>query len=265
VLGLRWWRTDEDARPLLERQVLRREAAGGAAGRAALARSGAGHRTVMPDRVREFLEAARLRGVRWTARALVRQLLFSYRQAYLFWSPLEETPDAGGPSLDHRPATRDDLDRLSVFEPYVGRGLMRRWLESEGTWVFLALDGDRPVAFLSNSTRPPSDPILPPLVLSQDQLWTNEVYVVPEYRRRHVSLGLRQHRNRLMRSLGFREVVSKVYADNQVSLKRMLKLLHPSARVRRVTCLRVLGLRWRWVDEDGRRLLEEHLARAERP
>jgi hypothetical protein len=219
---------------------------------------------MIPDSAREFLEGARLRGVRWAVRALVRRFLFSHRRAYLFWNQLTVLPEpVGDDSFEHRLATRADLDRLSVFEPYVTRSRMRRWLESEGTWVFLALDGDRPVAFDCISTAVARDAMLPPIVLAKNQTWTNEIYVAPEYRRRRVSLGLRQYRNRFMRKLGFVETVSKVDEDNHVSLKRTYHVLAPQGRIRRVSCLCVLGLRRRWIEEDGRRLLEDHLARSE--
>jgi hypothetical protein len=219
---------------------------------------------VSPSFLREVLETLRVRGVRWAARALARRL-FSYRQAFLFRSPLQRS-DAppGDDPFDYRLATSADLDRLGVFEPYVVRSRMRRWIESEGSWVFLALDGDRPVAFECNSTTPPPDPVLPPMALARDQAWMSEVYVVPEYRRRHVSLGLRLYRHRTMRTWGFVETLSKVDADNYVSLKHSLSILQPSSRVRRVSCLCVLGLRWWWTDEDARPLLERHVLRQER-
>jgi hypothetical protein len=212
---------------------------------------------------REFLEAARLRGAAWAARTLFRRFFFSHRRAYLLWIPLtvsdQPTADLG---FAHRLATRNDLDRLTVFEPYVPRSRMRRWLESESTWVFLALDGDRPVAFDCNSSAAPRDTILPPIVLAKHQAWTNELYVVPEYRRRHVSVGLRQYRNREMMGLGFTETVSKVDEDNYASLRRIYFILPPGARVQRIGCLCVLGARFHRVEEDGMRLLEDHLARA---
>jgi hypothetical protein len=67
-----------------------------------------------------------------------------------------------------------------------------------------------------------------------------------------------------VRAWGFGEIVSKVDADNYASLKRTSSLLGPGARVQRVTCLNVLGLRSRWVDKDARQTLEQHLARVER-
>jgi GNAT superfamily N-acetyltransferase len=220
--------------------------------------------------LREFFETTRLRGVRWAARTLRRRFLVSYRQAFLFRTPMvpeeassPETPVSDA-LLEFRLASPEDLDRLGVFQPYVARSRMRRWLETENTWVFLALDGDRPVAFECHSTALPPDSVLPPIVLTKAQVWLIEMYVVPEYRRRHVSMGLRQYRRRLMRTWGFEEAFSKIDADNYASLKRMLSLLRESSRVRRVTCLCVFGLRWWWIEEDARPQLEEHLRRLER-
>jgi hypothetical protein len=219
-------------------------------------------RAMIPSSVREFLEAMRLRGVRWAAWALFRRFVFSFRRAYLFWNPIPAVP-ASDHRFEHRLAERGDLDRLTVFEPYVVRSRMRRWLESEGTWVFLALDGDRPVAFECNSVAAASDPILPSIALARHQAWTDEIYVVPEYRRRHVSLGLRQYRSQVMQELGFTEVVSKVDEENYASLRRTYSVLARSGRVRRITCLCVLGVRWRWIEENGRQLLEARLARCD--
>jgi hypothetical protein len=232
------------------------------------ARTGAGRpgRPGAPNDLQEFLEAVRLRGVRWAARSLSRRFLFSYRQAFLFRGPLLplDATAEDAPPFEYRLATAGDLDRLAVFEPYVVRRRMRRWLESDGTWVFLALDGDRPVAFECTSTAPFPDPVLPPMTLAKDQVWMGEVYVVPEYRRRHVSRGLRQYRHRTLRGWGFVETLSKVDADNYVSLKHSLSILRLSSSVRRVSCLCLFGLRWWWTDEDARPLLEAHVLRQDR-
>lgn len=215
------------------------------------------------NRLREFLETARLRGACWTARALCRRLVYSCRRAYFFETPIEVPAEpTGDDPLEYRLATRDDLERLTVFQPYVVRSRLRAWLERDDTWVLLALDGGQPVAFYCYSAAPPArDAVLPPIRLAPNQVWIAEVYVRPEYRGRHVSLRIREHRNRLLRASGYEETVSKVDETNYPSLKRTAARLPPSARVQRVICLCVLGFRWRWVDEDARHLLEERVAR----
>jgi GNAT superfamily N-acetyltransferase len=215
-------------------------------------------RAGLADRVREFLDAARVRGAAWALRGLWSRYGVSCRRAYLFWHPVVVSADPpADEGFTYRLATIDDLDRLAVFEPYVTRTRMRRWLTSADTWVLVAYDGDQPVAFECDTTSLPPDPILPVRVLASHQVWVTDIYIVPHYRGRGVSHRMRERRTRLAHARGFTELGSKVDEDNAVSLRRTSAL---PGRVQHVTLLSALGLRRRRVVEDARALLAEHLA-----
>jgi GNAT superfamily N-acetyltransferase len=216
--------------------------------------------------LRIFVDAIRARGLRWAARALFRRYVFSLQRVFLCWDPLA-TPDEAGPpdpAITLRVAGPGDLETLRAFEPHVVRARFREWLERDDTWVVIAFDGDRPVGFRCSTTRLPRDPVLPPLALEPYQVWTPEIYVLPEYRRRHLSMRLRTHLDDILRRRGFSERVSKIDGDNYPQLKRKLTTLAPSARLHHVRCLCVLGLRWRWIDRDGGQALAREVSRLER-
>ena len=204
-----------------------------------------------------FVDAIRARGVRWATRALFRRFVFSRQEAFLCWDPLTPPAEAArpDPGITLRLAGPQDLEDLRAFEPYVVRARFRDWLERDDAWVVVAFDGERLVGFRCNTTRPPRDPSLPPVALEPHQVWTPEIYVSPDYRRRHVSLWLRTYADHLLHARGFSERVSRIDAENYPQLKRKLTTLTPATRLHHVRTVCALGLRWRRVDRDGRRAL----------
>lgn len=139
-------------------------------------------------------------------------------------------------------------------------GRLRRWLARDDTWVLVAFDRARPIGLYVFGRQPEPDPRLGPLRLASHQVWVHEVYVGPEERRSGVSLGLRRARTELLRSLGFSEVVGKIDRDNGPSLRRQARVQAPGGRVSYVTCVTLLGLRWRRVEVDARARFAAHVA-----
>lgn len=216
------------------------------------------------NQLRVFLEATRLRGIRWAVAALFGRFVFSRRALYVVYEPTrpaEEAIDEDG--ITFGLAAPEDLERLRVFEPYVVRSQFREWLGRPDTWVVVALDKDRPVGFRCDTSRSPRDRSIPRIALGRNQFWNPELYVLPEHRRHHLSLRLSAHADGLARARGFDERVFRMDAGNYPQLKRKLSTLLPGARVQHVRYLCVLRLCWRRVDPDGRRRLEEEVARLE--
>jgi GNAT superfamily N-acetyltransferase len=215
--------------------------------------------------LRVFVDAIRARGARWAALALFRRFVFSRRRMYIGSDPLGAWPPEAGPGdpeITFGLAGPADLEALCVFEPYVLRARLRDWLARDDTWVTVAFDGARPVALRCETLRPPRDPSLPRIELAPHQVWSEENYVLPEYRRRHVSARLRAHAERALKDRGFTERMFKIDAGNYPQLRR--RVSRPASRLHHVRSLCVLGIRWRWVDPDGRRALEREVAALER-
>jgi hypothetical protein len=113
-------------------------------------------------------------------------------------------------------------------------------------------------------------PALPPLSrirLTERQIWFEEMYVLPGYRRRHVSTQLRRYRERCLREWGYEEIVSGVRERNIPALQLIYAYNHTYnpgqlRRVERHTCLTVLGLSRVRVEGDALSVLEAHLRRA---
>ena len=155
---------------------------------------------------------------------------------------------------------------MAVFVPHRGRREFRHWLES-GNRLFLAFDGVVPVAYHCMSSDPPVIPPLSRIRLTERQVWFEEMYVLPEYRRRHVSTQLRRYRERCLRECGYEEIVSGVRERNISALQLIYAYNHTYnpgqlRRVERHTCLTVLGWSRVRVEEDALPILAAHLRRA---
>jgi GNAT superfamily N-acetyltransferase len=195
---------------------------------------------------------------------LWRRCVFSRRRAYLFWDsiPIVAEPPPGDAAFICRLAALEDLASLvRAFGSYARPTRLRRWLERDDCWVLVAFDGIRPIGFHALSRTVPEDPVLPPLRLAPNQIWIDEMFVRPEYRRRGVTLDLQVRRAALLRSLGYDEVGSKIDEDNGPSLRYNRLTLSTGARVQLLTAVCVLGWRWRRVTEDARSRFEEHVRR----
>jgi hypothetical protein len=96
------------------------------------------------------------------------------------------------------------------------------------------------------------------------------MYVLPGYRRRHVSTQLRRYRERCLREWGYEEIVSGVRERNLPALQLIIYAYNHTynpgqlRHVERHKCLTALGWSRVWVEEDGLPILEAHLRRAAR-
>ena len=218
--------------------------------------------------IRDLARLAWVKGWRRTARAAA-ESVFAYQSWYVFWTRLEPTIPAaatGGTEFTCRLATLADSSRVAVFAPHRGGRELRHWLES-GHRVFLALDGVAPIAYHCMTTDPPVVPPLCRIRLTERQLWFEEMYVLPGYRRRHVSTQLRRYRERCLREWGYEEIVSAVRERNLPALHLVYAYNHlynpgQLRRVERHTCLTVLGWSRVRVEGDALPILEAHLRRA---
>lgn len=167
------------------------------------------------------------------------RLIFRHHVWYLFSRTLDADAPAEG-RFRYSRVDVADLEALAVFRPYRRREEFRQWLE-RGDLVFLALDGEGPVAFLSLRVTPPAHaPVT--AVWSESSLWFGDIYVRPEYRGHQVLGPLSAYAEAHVRRLGFTESVGVVDADNWASLAYVVRQLQPLRTAHRVGFLRVLWL-----------------------
>lgn len=216
----------------------------------------------MPARLIHLVDLVRTKGIRRIATELFKEYVFEYSRWYVFYRPLTSAttflPDE---KFRYRLATVDDIERLAVFEPYRFRSEFCNWLEND-VWLFIALDGARPVAFDSISRFPPPQLPLSRIALAKDQVWTVDAYTCPEYRRRHVATRLREYRHSVLQKWGYRGNVSSVRNDNLPSLAYVRNYGGSHRLIQRVTYLRVLRFGRISVKEDARMALDGRLSRA---
>jgi hypothetical protein len=211
--------------------------------------------------LRRKVRLARIRGFRRSLTTACESYLFAYRRLYLFYRvlPLSRAPDPSD-EFRYRIVTLEDAHYLAAFEHYRRLAEFREWFR-EGAWIFLAMDGERPVAFQCLSRQTPTSPPFSSIKLAPNQVWSVDAYTASEYRRRHVGAGLKAFRNRWLVERGFQENVVIVREDNIPSLVFTYDAQAQRA-VQRLTYLRLLWFSHTWWDEDARATLEGHLRQA---
>jgi hypothetical protein len=187
--------------------------------------------------------------------------LLTYRRFYILYRPIRPLVAPRDDEFSYRRVTLADVDRLATFEPHRRSAEFCEWLE-RGDWVFIALDGELPVAFHCVSCISPESPMFAGIRLAGDQVWTVDIYTKPEYRNRHVAGKLRELRDGFLFARGFRENLASVREDNVPSLVhghggRSRLIL----RVQRRTYIRVLWFSHVWIVDDALAELEAHLRR----
>jgi hypothetical protein len=193
------------------------------------------------------------------ARSILTVSMTVRRYWYIFHK-VTGPPSGAPPSRDFtcRLVTLADLPTLDVFGPYRSLASLRAWLSEPQTWVVVAFDGTRPVAYACVSRQLPSNPPFSRLRLDANDVWVRDEYTIPEYRRQRVMRSLRGYRNQVLRELGVAGTVSAVAEDNLASLVSTY-----DANVRKVEGLeyrRILVLRSVRRDADVRARLEALLA-----
>lgn len=128
---------------------------------------------------------------------------------------------AGAREADEIPcrlATLADIPSFGSFRAYRSPATLSAWIREPTTWLFVAFDGERPIAYDCVSRELPAYPPFSRLALAPDAVWVRDIYTVPEYRRRYVMRSLRVYRNTMLREWGFRATVSGVAENNAASL-----------------------------------------------
>ena len=120
--------------------------------------------------------------------------------------------------LSCRMATSADAPSFGSFLPYRSAATLTTWLCEPETWLFLALDGVRVIAYECVSRRLPGFPPFSLLRLGSDQVWIRDQYTLAEYRRRRAMRTLKAYRNQRMQEMGYEGTVSGVAEDNVASL-----------------------------------------------
>jgi len=120
--------------------------------------------------------------------------------------------------LSCRPATLADVPSFGVFQPYRSPAILGAWILEPETWVFLALDGARPVGYDCVSRCLPASPPFSWLRLGDDEVWVRDQYTLPEYRRRRAMRTLKSYRNERLGDAGYAATLSAVAEDNVASL-----------------------------------------------
>jgi hypothetical protein len=208
------------------------------------------------DRLRERLQLR-------TGGSLLGASLVAHAYWYIFYKPIAFAAEPFRGDLHCRLVTLADLPVLDVFAPYRSIRRITDWLREEETWLFVAFDGERPVAYDCVSLATPYRRPFSRVMLADDEIWVRDVYTVPEYRRRHVFRMLRSHRNHVMRELGFRGTVSAVAEDNIASLVASYE--QTTWKVTGLDYRRVLLARRIRVDSDARLRLTRLLAARRAP
>jgi GNAT superfamily N-acetyltransferase len=219
-----------------------------------------GTSSFLAARLHHVFRYARSRGLRRTWGAVSAICLFSHRRWYVFYKKLA-VPLAipADDEFQYRLATPEDATRLVVFDAYCPHGQVRDWLGDGDTYMFIALEGDEPVAF-NCVGRCPVTPPFSRLTLASNQLFVKDAYALPQFRKRHISSRLIRYRNMVLRRLGFDEVIAAIFENNIASLR--LTYDADVRLVQRVSDLRVGGFGWTWIEEDARPSLEASLREA---
>ena len=172
-------------------------------------------------RLRRKWRLFRQRGVRATTRAICSRI-YSAEHYIVTYNLLTTEADDHAGDVRFRPAAASDLDHLEEFEPY-GRGSIdRKYVENDGDWLFVACHGDRIVA-----TRRYGRVIRHPLVsrvvrLGEGQVWSADIFCLPEYRNQHIARYLGLFSEAVLRSYGYTDVFGVISVRNAPSLRTTL-------------------------------------------
>lgn len=144
---------------------------------------------------------------------------------------VNQTGLSGPPAADRvgdvvfRLAGPVDLERLDQLEPY-GRGSRQRtYVEKDGDLLFVACRGDEIIGTRRYSRTVPSAArdghglMARLLELKPTQLWSADVWLLPEYRQRGVNQPFARFAMRFLASLGYTEQLASVTLPNLPSLR----------------------------------------------
>jgi GNAT superfamily N-acetyltransferase len=161
----------------------------------------------------------RERGLRATLAARV----YSFEHYIVTHNVLaSEASDHAG-DVRFRLAGPSDLDRLTELNPY-GRGKTdRKYVDEEGDWLFVAEHDDRIVA-TRRYGRVIRHPVVSRVVrLGGGQVWSADIFCVPEYRNQGIARYLGLFAETVLRSHGHTEVFGVMNIKNVASLRSVLR------------------------------------------
>jgi GNAT superfamily N-acetyltransferase len=182
--------------------------------------------TVAPDRHARIAPAdgwryLRRRGVKASTRAFVE------RYVYRAYTGVVVAVDIAGPpapdrlgDIVFRQATPADLARLDDLDRY-GRGTaLRAEVAHNGDWLFIACHGDRIVATRRCSRVVPVHSLMSRVVrLEEGQIWGADVFCVPEYRNRGIGRHLALFGERVLATLGYRQLLGAIATTNTAAVR----------------------------------------------
>lgn len=194
--------------------------------------------------ISRLLHLVRVKGIRRTVKAGFESYVFAYQQFSVSSRPLVPFP-AEETDFHCRLATMNDLKRLEVFEPYRKRSEFREWI-TNGSFVFIALDGELPVAFNVASTAAFVQLPFSKIPLQAHQIWGVDLYTLPSYRRRHAARALVSYKYIFLAARGFQELLSFTRTDNKATAAMWAN--HPRREGHRLTYLRILFFSRTWLE-----------------
>ena len=204
------------------------------------------------------------RGLSGILRAAIRMTLYGRAHLIVIRSALAGPPfEPGSDGLVFRQATADDLAALETLAPHHRADRLRACVAEAGEWLHVARDGDRIVGFRRVSRGiSPRGVLATVLRPTPDQVYTQDLFVHPDYRNRSVGRRISLAQDRQLAAVGFKEMLSSVDADNLASLRMSFR--KGSRPVCVVSYFRLLFYRRlvvsRTLPHDVQRLLDEVVA-----
>jgi GNAT superfamily N-acetyltransferase len=157
-----------------------------------------------------------------TGHSLVNRCYHSHR-CLITWNSLAgpPAPDRVG-DIVFRLATSSDLNHLDHLAPY-GRGATDRlYVERDKDLLFVACHDDRIVALRRYGRVIRHQLVSRILTLGTGQLWSADIFCLPEYRNRGIPRHLGHFAERLLAGRGYTELFGVVAVTNTPSLRTVL-------------------------------------------
>lgn len=198
------------------------------------------------SKIRRLVHLVRVKGIRRIVKVGFESYVFAYSRFILSYKSLAGVPFPAEENDFHcRLATMDDLERLKVFEPYRWRSEFREWL-SNGGWVFIALDGEFPIAFNVASIAPFLQPPWSRISLRKHRVWSVDAYTLPSHRRRGAGRALTKYKDGFLATKGFRQSVSFRRASDEAAAATWTNI--PHQKIYRLTYFRILFFSKTWLE-----------------
>jgi GNAT superfamily N-acetyltransferase len=173
--------------------------------------------------MRSIWRFLRTRGIRHSLDRFVFGYVAGSERWVLFYNSLDGPPaPAAHGEITFRPYDPGDAESLAAFEPYIRRSRLLVWI-AYGCFVHLALHGERPVGYRIVSPLGPLGPLSRVVRLGPDELWSVDLYCVPEYRGRGIGVWLPLSMDRHLAAAGYRGMYSATRLDNHAAIRATLK------------------------------------------